>query len=371
MAACGPTKTVGSRYVKSQTVTSTGASIVVASSDSPELAGTVLRIEPGALSTAVKITLELGTTDLVGRGTKAAGHVAIWGPPGTKFSKPVELTLPYALPAGETSDNLFVQVTEDDGSHFVVDRARLTLDEPDHLVRVNIEGFTGFQPGTSQTCTANNLCPAGQVCVNGQCKSPGCNGTTNTCACMSNADCQAGQVCANAVCQTCAATTPNGTCTGSCSANNQCPQGQLCANGQCTACNASGTQCQQTCSAGVACPAGNSCLNGICQPCSNAICAPQCGNSGQACCPTSMGTLGACNDPSLACVNGQCQANCVPGAAGCPSQCGPNQLCANGQLCVNGTCQGCTNPMGAGCSAPRPQVAARHRFASTAPARRA
>ena len=97
IGACGPTKTVGSRYVASRLVNAAnGDSIAVSAADSPELAGTVLKIPPGALADNTQITLELGEGNLTRTGTRAAGPVAIFGPSGTKFSKPVELTLPFA-----------------------------------------------------------------------------------------------------------------------------------------------------------------------------------------------------------------------------------------------------------------------------------
>ena len=57
-------------------VDSAGGTLTVAASDSPELAGTKLVIEPGALTAKTEITLELGTTSITGANDKAAGQVA-------------------------------------------------------------------------------------------------------------------------------------------------------------------------------------------------------------------------------------------------------------------------------------------------------
>src|SRR5215210_3310785 len=87
--ACTPTQQVGSKYVKSEKVTaSQGATLTVSAAESPELAGTTLVIEPGALATDTEIQLELGTVSITDDGVKSAGPTALWGPRGTTFSKP-------------------------------------------------------------------------------------------------------------------------------------------------------------------------------------------------------------------------------------------------------------------------------------------
>src|SRR5258705_8870717 len=82
---------VGSRYVKSEQVSAAnGKTLTVTNSESKELAGTKLEIGPGALPGDKQITLELGTSNIVTGNDTAAGVVAVWGPPGTIFAKPVE-----------------------------------------------------------------------------------------------------------------------------------------------------------------------------------------------------------------------------------------------------------------------------------------
>ncbi|MBK7861598.1 MAG: hypothetical protein IPJ65_23880 [Archangiaceae bacterium] len=90
------TQQVGSKYVKTEKISaSQGGSLTVAASDSPELAGAKLVIPPGALAADQEITLELGSAPITQGGDKAAGQVALWGPSGTRFAMPVEMTLPY------------------------------------------------------------------------------------------------------------------------------------------------------------------------------------------------------------------------------------------------------------------------------------
>ncbi|MHB8875437.1 MAG: hypothetical protein ACYC8T_17265 [Myxococcaceae bacterium] len=246
LAACGPSETVGSRFVKSERVTaSQGASIVIDARESPELAGTALKIEPGALTADTTITLDLGASTLVDSAEQAAGPVAIWGPPGTKFSKPVVMTLPFKLTSGQTVANLFVQVNEADGTRFVIDRSKLTVDELKGVMSFTVAGFTGFQPGSAPRCTANTQCGTGLVCINGTCQTQG--------ACTSNAGCAQNQVCLSSSCVTCT----GGVCP-QCSINADCSAGQSCLSGQCqgSAIDAGPCTSNSHCAAGLTCQAG-------------------------------------------------------------------------------------------------------------------
>lgn len=345
LTACNPVSNLGSKFVKSERVTAAnGAEILVAAGDSTALAGATLRVPAGALSADTTLTLELGETSLMGTARKGAGAVAVWGPAGTKFAKPVEMTLPYVLPAGETSANLFIQVKEEDGTLFVIDRSLITLDETKKLATFTIQGFTSFQPGTGQTCGSNGLCKSGEACVNGQCKPTGCqNATGFQCECTANADCKLGELCANGICQACANANAQGTCTGQCTDDKECPQGNLCISGKCGSCNATGTKCEQTCAKDSDCLNGQVCQAGVCAACTTANCKPTCGDKGQACC--GAGYFAACNGGDLSCnAAGICDV-CQPGTANCLNKCDPvsGVSCAPGQVCLNGACQACTN----------------------------
>lgn len=146
----------------------------------------------------------------------------------------------------------------------------------------------------------DNLCPAGQVCVQGNCVGS-CSQTEFPCP--SNLVCS-GQYCVEPAC-----------------AGVICPTGLVCRGGQ----------CMDACS-GVTCPLGQMCETGICvDPCVNVTC--------------EAGTV---------CANGACVAAC--GCAGCPagkvcksdgscvdSGC-ETQNCSTGQVCVGGSCvDACTN----------------------------
>lgn len=362
--ACSPTQLVGSKYVKSETVGTQGATLTVSAADSLELAGTQLVIPAGALSAETQITLELGLEGLVAGTDKGAGEIVHWGPSGTKFAKPVTMTLPYKLAAGETADRLFVQVVEADGTRFAIDRTLLVVDETAKTVRFDVDGFTGFQPGTNTPCMSNNDCVMGQqVCVNGVCKPSGC--TSMSCQCTTNSQCAQGQVCTNGVCQACTTSS----CTGQCGTINQCPMGQTCVNGMCALCM--NGACSNTCSPNTMCPNGGVCLNGVCQqpacgpnaPCpmgqtcsSNGTCVSTqngCGPMGVTCPTGQICVNGNCTTQSTMCgPNAPCPMNqtCTPNGVcascnamtGCP-QCDAARPCASGQVCVNGTCQVCMN----------------------------
>jgi hypothetical protein len=393
LAGCGPTRTVGSRYVKSERVTAAqGLTLSVEAADSPELAGTRLVIPPGALAADTVITLELGSDSLAGGDNKAAGAVALWGPAGTRFSTAAELSLPYALASGESVGNLFIQGREDDGTRFVVNHDALTLDLTNQLVRFPVSGFTGFQPNTGALCGNYPACTAGQTCVNGQCQA------TTTCGGLPG--CAAGQSCINGQCAS-SGCGPNHTvcaagqscvvdvCKPMCGNYPACVNGQTCVNGQCQS-------AANTCGNLPACSTGQSCVNGQCvsngcgpnhticlatQACVGDVCKPVCGSnppcaSGQTCVNGQCQSAAACGGQTACptgqtCTNGQCVSNgCGPNHTVCRSDetcvvdvclipcggttcysgmvcvngnqcvgCGPNALCTNNRTCVNSRCQ--------------------------------
>ena len=303
LSACNSFNTVGSRFVKHENVTAAqGLTISVAANESPELAGTALQIPAGALAENTTITLEIGSTPLMEADAKSAGTVAIWGPAGTKFAAPVELTMPFTLAEGESIEDLFIQVREEDGARFTVEHSALTIDAANKLVRFSINGFTGFQPGTGVACSPNQPCAMGQACSNGQCKAA-CGGVV----------CGANTTCVNNQCQ------PTGMGCGP--QGQQCAMGQQCINGACViACG------------GVVCGANTTCVMNQCKP-NVAMCGPnQPCAMGQVCnngaCVVACG--GAVCAPNTSCINNQCQPN-MP-------MCSPNQPCAMGKQCVNGAC---------------------------------
>ena len=223
LVACGPNETDGSKLVKSERVTaSKGASIVVKADENPELAGTGLVIAPGALSADTTITLDLGSVPLVDSTEQAAGPVALWGPSGTVFRSPVQMTLPYKLHGVQTEANLFIQVSEANGVRFVIDHTKLRIDPAGKLVTFEVSSFSGFQPGSAPGCATDSQCGAGNVCLNGSCATQG--------TCSTNAGCAQNQVCLGGTCATCS----GGVCP-ECVVDAHCGSGQVCVSGACTA----------------------------------------------------------------------------------------------------------------------------------------
>jgi hypothetical protein len=188
LAACG-TQTVGSRYVKSENVTvSQGKVIAVSDKDSALLAGTSLEIPSGALSQDTVITLEVGIDNLVDT-DDVAGPVAIWGPAGTRFSKPARMTLP--LTVNESGDEIAILVREADGTESELPSSAVTIDAQGRAV-FEVSGFTSFQPLRRRACQTNATCGPRQVCRAGRCVRPT--------SCTANSACPTGQVCVNGTC---------------------------------------------------------------------------------------------------------------------------------------------------------------------------
>jgi Cys-rich repeat protein len=385
LSSCSGSHLVGSRFVKSVPVTaSQGATITLSASDEPALAGTVLTIPPNALAQNTVITVDLGEADVVsGVNQKAAGPVAIWGPPGTVFSKPVTMTLPFTLSSGASSTQLFVDVWEENGQHTNISHWQLSkIESKAGLVSFTVNGFTTFQPGTQSgtSCRSDSDCQSGQVCINGACEDaqdggpapdggvacicpageycdPNGNCVQDPNQCSSNSDCQAGQVCMGGFCET------------ACASDSDCPTGDVCLNGVCAACADPTTGCNAdggvaACRTNSDCPAGEYCdpTTGTCQggvdggcfdangnPCDGGVdggiaCDPVRGcpagyvcDSNGTCQPVDGGQPDAgCGDPSNPCDGGPSDAGvtCVAGG-----NCANGVDCGAGGTCVNGACQ--------------------------------
>ncbi len=152
---------------------SDGATISVSASESQILGGTSLMIPAGALERDTRITLKLGVQDIVGDPLDPAGPVMIWGSPGIKFTKPVEMTLPFWPASDGVIDDLVVQVREQDGSSYVVDESAVVVDSRTSTLRIKVSGFTSFQPGRYRRCRNGATCPPGQTCAQGGVCRPG------------------------------------------------------------------------------------------------------------------------------------------------------------------------------------------------------
>lgn len=396
LSACYvPPAEVGSKFVKSVPVTaSEGATLTVSLEDSPELAGTTLVIPPGALSSDQTITLELGVNALAEGDDRAAGPVAIFGPAGTRFSKPATLTLPAKLQSDETVNDLFVAIVEGDGRRDLVPFEALTISG--NQVAFEIDGFTSFQACTSQVkkCKTASNCASNETCVNGSCKAQATDG--GPLLCTSNATCQMNEMCVNGLCQV---VTPdggpndggpvdggpvdggptdggpvdagpvctsdydcgptgyclNGTCQGHppmCQVDSDCGPNSVCVNGACYGTGADGgpADAGPYCLADSDCGPNGYCVNGFCQgpppqPCNvDADCGLNAYCQNGVCYPTTPppppdgGTPGCLIDadcgPNAYCQSGVCYGS-GPVDAGVPqcladADCGPNAQCVNG-----------------------------------------
>jgi len=319
-------------------VASEGASLTVGSG---ALAGTRLVIPPGALTGDVTLTVDEGATDLVGTPQKVAGPVAVWGPSGLHFAKPVQLVLPFTLGAGESTQQLFVGVWEENGAHTVVPRSALSVDVTNQVVQFSIQGFTSFQAGIDPATPTPD---AGWA-------------DGGPMSCQSNADCSAGTVC---VCGLCLPDTNPGDagCSSDCRAVDACRPTPFCAPGEGVACDAATGNwiCVGAIDAGPGpcgsnqdCPAGEVCLSGACVPDSDAgVCSPDCrlSNCGPpiGICPNGEGIVCDANTGNWACIGLDAGGWGTPDAGACTSNgqsCRLNADCSSPAVCFQNLCITC------------------------------
>ncbi len=382
VSACGPVENAGSRYVVTQRVAaSQGGLITVKGSGAPALDGTALRVPVGALAADTTLTLELGPTPITSSAAQAAGPVAVWGPSGTVFSVPAELTLPYTLTAAQSAGRLYVQVQEQNGTRSIVPHDKLVVDPVTKTVRFPVSGFTSFQPGVAPLeCQADADCVGGEVCVAGQCRAPVCTVTVEvyeSCDDLGSGNRLAGKCYAPGVCQCSGPMYVLNPATGkcrldpsaidgghACADNTQCPSTDVCVNGSCQPC--AGGTCVQ-CRADRDCGAGQVCSSGSC------VAGPDAGVDGgtdggvdggvdggidggstvaacvAACPPTGVPPQWWCtyadgqtymDDCVAACNNAGAAVSCPSASdAGTATSCRTNLDCAAGQSCVGGVCQ--------------------------------
>ncbi len=214
---------------------------------------------------------------------------------------------------------------------------------------------TQYCDGNDDTCNGTidqgAICPATEVCVNGNCVPASCGGAEFGQGCPAGYTCTSGQCVAGAcgdagICpagETCA----DAGCINPCKGVN-CGSGSFCSDGTCVAggCYASGCDGGAYCSngscvanpcTGVTCPDGTFCRGGYCiQACAFVTCpagevcdangdciAPPCGGS----CPTGQ-----------SCQNGACAADPCAGVG-----CAQGQICSGG-ICVDNPCNGVQCP---------------------------
>ena len=337
---CSSQLPVGSKFVKSVPVAAAqGATITVSKSDDPLLAGTVLVIPAGALAADTTITITEGLpVTLAGSTPTAAGPVAQFGPSGTVFAKPVSITLPFTLGAGQTSSMLgVVGVEADDQTNLVFGNADLTITAATSTLSFAASGFTRFGailgapvcPASLRCCdgqcSPNDVCPdfcptcpAGQSMCNGQC-------IINTLPCHASAD--AGSSCPPGETLCCDRCSAGQVCPDFCVADGGapiCPFGQnLC----CDHCLPSGIDCPSVCPSvdgGLLCPSGEALCNGVCiidtVPCYV--------DAGLVCPPGQVPCNGGCIVNTLVCISyADAGSVCPSGEVPCCGQCIAGQVC--------------------------------------------
>ena len=312
--ACGDESgmQIASRYVKSETIGSSGGQVMVAEADSQSLAGVALDVPAGALTEDTRITIE-PVDDLAAQSDfEWAGPAVRFGPDGLQFDQPASmtLTLDQSLDGFEPA----VRAISADGTAEWIESV---TDNGDGTVSFAVEHFTRFQPGRRAPppeCTSDRDCSRSETCDAGTCT------PRDQLECTDDADCAAGEAC-----------TAAGTCAPApeCRADSDCPRGETCESGSCEA-PTGGCTTDADCAAGEACTAA-----GACAP------APECRADSD--CPRGETCeSGSCEAPTGGCTT---DADCAAGeactAAGtcAPApECRADAECARGELCVQNAC---------------------------------
>lgn len=315
---------LGSVHVKSGLISAAagGQVEVTASDDYAPFVGAKVVVPAGALAQDTKITIDVYGASLMDEDADAVGPAVEFGPSGTTFDAPVQVTLPLTEDLDQDLARIYVR--HGDGTREVLLPADLTVDAATKMVHFTVRHFTTYHPGRARGACRHVTCASGQTCRGGQCQNSGactqaeCSpapGAPNyTCPDGSTA----GPVCERDPAGTCGWNFV--TCPGICQADADCAQGEQCINGTCAA---GPTSC-----GGSTCGAGQYCCNPSC-----GICAPLGGSCTQQVCASACSSDADCAS-SESCVNGQC-------VSGQP--CG-NNVCPAGELCCNASCGMCAPP---------------------------
>jgi len=306
LIACSGGTSVGSKYVKTVSVGAAGATISVATSDDPTIAGTKIVIPANALSTTTTITIGIDASNINPTGTTTAGPVVDFEPSGTKFAVPVTITLPVTLPAGVSSSRLFVEALEAGG-----ETSRLAASYVAGFATFHANGFTDFGgciapagSDASLNCIADSDCAAGQVCNSGICVGgvSGDGGTDATFGCSDNTECPAGEQCVDGFCGfTVDASVIDGG-PAACATDADCPSGEQCFSGECFAesfdagADASfnpDAADAAFCGSDSDCPGGDTCCSGVCADLQNDN--DSCGGCDMACSSGTTCAAGVCH----------------------------------------------------------------------------
>ena len=295
VGACGESGSeLGSRFVRSELIPTTGGSITVTSNDSAELVGTSITVPAGALSADTTITLApVDTVIPASADIDVAGPAVDFGPDGTQFSTPVTIKLPLF---NEGEGPLVVWVREEDGSTELIDEG---VTREGELMVFTVDHFTAFQGGrgtsragcTSDTdCSTEEECSAAGACV----AAPECRRDADCSSgeeCSASGTCEAAPECrSDADCASDEACTPAGTCAPApeCTVDADCDARELCERGSCVPLSPGTCRTDADCAAGEACNA-----SGMCAPVSSCVTNADCGR-GERCEIMPGGRTGVC-----------------------------------------------------------------------------
>ena len=135
--------------------------------------GASVVIPPGALSTAITVSITLESSAAVPVGVTPVGGIYQMGPEGTVFAQPITVTLPYdptQLPAGATTQDLAVVSWPDGATDFstfgtkAVDATHLEA-QTNHFTSFTVTTISKITPGVACVADGVNIhCTSTQVC---------------------------------------------------------------------------------------------------------------------------------------------------------------------------------------------------------------
>lgn len=188
-------------------------------------------------------------------------------------------------------------------------------------IPVNVSGpeeCDGLDNNCDGTVDNGNLCPSGEVCVNGgcigRCDEFGCGNPALTC------------------------NTDTGECYEAACVNVTCPSGEVCRDGDCVGpCDGIVCPGDQVCRVGACVDACAGVVCGAMKVCSGGICVDSCSCSGCGSMLSCEESSGSCVDPD--CVDVDCAAGlfCSPTTGQCVDAC-TGAVCPDGEMCTMGEC---------------------------------
>ena len=203
IAACDQSRTVGSRWVRSQQIrAATGGTIAVPPGSGEPLAGASLTLDANAIAADALVTLEESAAPL-GNNPRAAGPAASWGPAGLALIRPAAMALPFSLGAGQGAADLVVYAAAPGGAVSRIDHAHLTVDAAAQVVRFPVERLGVFQAAALVRCGVAQACEEDEICQSGECHAPDAGPPCSTvgCPCDSQANCALPLVCREDLCR--------------------------------------------------------------------------------------------------------------------------------------------------------------------------